>query len=671
MQEARGSVARFGFMQRSLLGCAAVIALAGLATGLAAAQPEAPPIDLLEDEADAAPEGLPEPVDEPEIPTLETVPSNTAAMAYPADRVRVDYATRHPELPLIEAMRGIDLPVTIQGDTLVQIVGSGLTLGELLDVRGVAMSPDAINAVSDAIVRELNRRGIVGVLVAPDPMQVDPQTGEDLRSANETGQELVLFIWVGVVEELRTVGSGDRLGESADPVNHPAHRRLINLSPARPWDGRPGRREDLLRREVLENYVYRLNRHPGRRVDIAVAPASQPDAAPDAVALDYLVRESKPWTLYAQVSNTGTEATNEWRQRVGFVHRQLTGRDDIFTFDAVTASFEDTFGGLVSYEAPLPGTTLARLKGFGTFNEYVASDIGLPGQDLEGTTATYGGELIVTAYQNRSLFIDPFFGLVGKQYEVINDLAGTESDVSLFLGTAGVRIEDRRPTRSFFGEVAVDWTFDGGDANDLPGLGRLRVDDSWARLRWNTSASFFLEPLLFNQSWSDPSSSLATLGHEVVLAFRGQSALDSRLIPQEQGVVGGAYSVRGYPESVVAGDTVFIATAEYRAHLPALLGMAEAGSSGESFRWRRDRPYGQADWDLVLAGFVDLGQTIANDAEATEFDETLLGAGVGIGVDFRRNVSVRADWGFALSDLDSGRASSGDSEVHFVATIAY
>ncbi|MEL7483372.1 MAG: ShlB/FhaC/HecB family hemolysin secretion/activation protein [Planctomycetota bacterium] len=406
-------------------------------------------------------------------------------------------------------------------------------------------------------------------------------------------------------------------------------------------------------------------------MDIAVAAASQQGAAPDAVALDYLVRESRPWTAYAQVSNTGTDATNEWRQRIGFVHRQLTGRDDTFTFDAVTASFEDTWGGLVSYEAPLPGTTLAKLKAFGTFNEYVASDIGLPGQDLEGTTGTYGGEFIVTAYQNRSLFVEPFFGLVGKQYEVINDLAGTESDVSLFLGTAGVRVEDRRPTRSLFGELAVDWTFDGGDANDLPGLGRLRVEDNWARLRWNTSASFFLEPLLFNDSWSDPTSSLATLGHEVVVSFRGQSAFDSRLIPQEQGVVGGAYSVRGYPESVVAGDTVFIASAEYRAHLPAILGMAEAGSSGESFRWRRDRPYGQADWDLVLAGFVDLGQTIANDPEANEFDETLVGAGFGVGLDIKRNVSVRADWGFALSDLDSGRASSGDSEIHFVATIAY
>ena len=667
MQEARGSVARFGLMR-----CAMLVAAAGLATGHAAAgltQPEAPPIDLLEDEPDAAPEGLPDPVDD-DLPTLETTPSNTPAAAYPFDRLRLEYATRHPELPLIESMRAIRVPVTIQRETLVQVAGPGLTLGEVLEVRDLGIAPDAINAVADAVVRELNRRGIVGVLVAPDPRGIDPATGQDLREATPGG-DLVLLIWVGVVEELRTVGSGDRLRDGADPVNHPSHRRIVNLSPAKPWDGRPGPREDLLRREVLENYVYRLNRHPGRRVDIAVAAASAPGAAPDAVALDYLVRESKPWTAYAQISNTGTDATNEWRQRLGFVHRQLTGRDDIFTFDAVTASFEDTWGGLVSYEAPLPGTTLARIKGFGTFNEYVASDIGLPGQDLEGTTGTYGGEFIVTAYQNRSLFVEPFFGMTGKQYEVINDLAGTESDVSLLLGTAGVRIEDRRPTRSLFAEAALDWTFDGGDTNDLPGLGRLRVEDDWLRLRWNTSASFFLEPLLFNDSWSNPDSAFATLGHEVVLAFRGQSAFDSRLIPQEQGVVGGAYSVRGYPESVTAGDTVFVASAEYRAHLPAILGMAESGSSGEGFRWRRDRPYGVADWDLVLAGFVDLGQTINNDAEASEFDETLVGAGVGIGVDIRRNLSVRADWGFALSDLDSDRAASGDSEVHFVATIAY
>lgn len=644
-----------------------LLALVGLAAGSAWSQPEAPPIDLLEDEADTAPEGLPDPADA-DLPTLDTVPSNAPATAYPFDRLRFEYATRHPELPLLESLASVPLPVTIQQETLVPAPGPGLTLGEVLALRDMGISPEAINAVSDAIVREMNRRGIVGVLVAPDPGGIDPATGDDLR---EPGRDLVLMIWIGVVEELRTVASGDRLSPAADPVNHPAHRRIISLSPAKPWDGRPGRREDLLRREVLENYVYRLNRHPGRRVDIAVAAASQPDAAPDAVALDYLVRESKPWTAYAQVSNTGTDATNEWRQRVGFVHRQLTGRDDTFTFDAVTASFEDTWGGLVSYEAPLPGTTLARLKGFGTFNEYVASDIGLPGQDLEGTTGTYGGEFIVTAYQDRSLFVEPFFGLVGKQYEVINDLAATESDVSLFIGSAGVRVEDRRPTRSLFAEAAVDWTFDGGDTNDLPGLGRLRVDDDWVRLRWNTSASFFVEPVLFGESWRDPSSARATLGHEVVLAFRGQTALDYRLIPQEQGVIGGAYSVRGYPESVVSGDTIFIASAEYRAHLPALLGMAESGSSGDSFRWRRDRPYGIADWDLVLAGFVDLGQTINNDAEANEFDETLIGAGFGIGVDVRRNVSVRADWGFALNDLDSGRASSGDSEVHFVATIAY
>ncbi|MEO1584340.1 MAG: hypothetical protein AAFR96_07200 [Planctomycetota bacterium] len=649
----------------------AIASVCGLAFGLAAsavlAQPEAPPIDLLDDEPEEAPAGLPDPADAPPPPELESAATNVEGAAYAYDTLRVEYATRHPELPLVGSFLDLRVPVRLEVETFVASGSPSMTLGELLAIRGSSISAAGINAVADVIVRELNSRGIVGVLVAPDTESIDPVTGEDRR---EPGEDLVLRVWVGLVSELRTVASGDRLDDDAETVNHPKHRRIISLSPARPWDGRPGPRRDLLRREVIENYVYRLNRQTGRRVDVAVAAVTEPGSPPDAVALDYLVRESRPWTAYAQVSNTGTEQTDEWRQRVGFVHRQLTGRDDVFTFDAVTASFNRTFGGLVSYDAPLPGTTLARIKGFGTFNEYVASDIGLPGQDLEGTTSTYGGELVVTAYQNRSLFVDPFIGVTGKQYEVINDLAATESDVSLVIGTVGVRVEDRRPTRSLFAEAAIDWTFDGGEVNDLPGLGRLGVDDEWVRLRWNTSASAFLEPLLAPDSWADPNSSLATLGHEVLVAFRGQAAFDSRLIPQEQAVVGGAYSVRGYPESATAGDTVFIATAEYRVHVPALLGRTSGTPSG-GFRWRPDRPYGSVDWDLVLAGFVDYGQTINTDPEAGEFDETLIGAGFGAGIDIRRNLSVRADWGFALEDLDSGRASSGDSEVHFVATLAY
>ncbi|MGP1272565.1 MAG: hypothetical protein ACTS22_04470 [Phycisphaerales bacterium] len=606
-----------------------------------------------------------------DLPELDATPADAPALGYPFHRLRVEFATRHPELPLVESMQRLPLAIDTTGPVLDATADTGATLGQVLEIENGSITAAALNELATALVAELNRRGIVGVLVAPDPSLISPATGEDLRPDGRG--DLVIRIWVGLVTELRSVGTGDRFDERP-VIDHPAHGRILRLSPAQPWNGAPGPREDLIRREVVENYVYRLNRHPNRRVDIAVAPASDPNAGPDATTLDYLVRESRPWTAYAQISNTGTEQTNEWRQRFGFAHYQLTGRDDTLRLDFVTASFDDSYAGVASYDAPLPGTTLARARVYGTFSDYTASDIGLPGQDLSGTTYTYGGELIATVYQRRSLFLDVFGGVVGKSFEVTNDLAGTTGDTDLLLGTAGVRVEDRRPARSLWAEVAVDWTFDGGDQSELPALGRLRVDDSWARIRWDASASVFLEPLLWPGAWNDASTpGSSTLGHELALIFRGQSALDARLIPQEQGVVGGLYSVRGYPESATAGDTTLIGTLEYRAHLPALLGVStEPGSFfGQPFRWRRDRAFGSADWDLVLAGFVDIGQTINNDAEAGEFDETLLGAGVGIGLDLRRNLRVRADWGFALSDLDDGTTTSGDSEIHFVATLAY
>ena len=45
----------------------------------------------------------------------------------------------------------------------------------------------------------------------------------------------------------------------------------------------------------------------------------------------------------------------------------------------------------------------------------------------------------------------------------------------------------------------------------------------------------------------------------------------NRLIPQAQMVLGGFYSVRGYEQSLMAADSVALARAEYRYHLPMAL----------------------------------------------------------------------------------------------------
>ncbi len=591
--------------------------------------------------------------------------------AYPFGSLRLEYDSVHPEVPLIESLASLPVQIDTTGDTIdYSQSATGVTLGQLLTLSNRQISVSAINEISRVIVAELNRQGIVGVLVAPEPTQIDPGTATDLREDTST---LRIKIYVGVVTGVRTVGTGDRFGEG-QVVNSPAHRRIASLSPARPWtEGSRGKRRDLIRADVLDSYVHRLNRHPARRVDLAVAAATGQGEVPNAVTLDYLVRESKPWIAYAQASNTGTDATNEWRQRLGFVHNQVTGRDDIFQADFVTSSFDDSYAALVSYETPLIGTDLIRAKVYGNWSDYTARDIGLPGQDLEGTTWTAGGELITNVYQKKSYFVDAFAGVRHENIEVTNDVAGSDSNTEFVIGTLGLRSEQRVPTRSIYSEVAIDYTLSGGDSDEIAGLGRLRAEDEWALLRWDAGASFFLEPLFFPGGWKEEGTFGSTLANEIAVGFRGQYSFDDRLIPQQQMVVGGLHTVRGYPQSAVAGDTVMIATAEYRLHIPQLLGTSsEAGTLfGEPFRYKPDRAYGMADWDLVLAGFVDYGQTYINDADAIEEDESLLGAGIGLGFEYRRNLRIRADWGMALNDTEDGSVESGDSEFHFVATLAF
>lgn len=608
---------------------------------------------------------------EPGVPSLDAAITGRLVQAYPFTALRLEYDRVHPELPLIESLNALRVQLDITDSTIDLAQGSaGVTIGQMLSLRNRQITASALSEISRVVVEELNRRGIVGVLVAPDPFQIEPSSAADIR-VDET--DLRLKVWVGVVSDLRTVGTGVRFGEG-QVVDHPAHRRIARLSPARPWaEGDKGARRDLIRKDVLDAYVHRLNRHPSRRVDLAVSAATDEGQKPNAVSMDYLVHESKPWLAYAQVSNTGTDATNEWRQRLGFVHNQLIGRDDIFRADFVTSSFDDSYAAIASYEAPLIGTDLIRAKIYGSWSDYTARDIALPGQDLSGTTTAFGGELIASVYQKKSYFVDAFAGIRSEAIEVENDAAGTEGDTDFLIGTLGLRSEQRVPTRSIYTEVALDFTLDGGSGSEIPGLGRLRAEDSWTLLRWDTGASFYVEPLLAPGGWKKESGFGSTLANEIALGFRGQYSFGDRLIPQQQQVVGGLYSVRGYEQSAVAGDAAFVVSAEYRIHLPQLLGISSDPGSlfGEPFRFRPDRAYGSADWDLILAGFVDYGQTFVEDADSTEFDEELLSVGVGIGLEFRRNLRIRADWGFALKDLDNGRTESGDSELHIVATLAF
>jgi hemolysin activation/secretion protein len=614
------------------------------------------------------------PLDEDNLPQAST--AQEGGPPYKVSRFVLQYRSTQPALPPLRELEllPVELGLTAQGYVAPRdgvpsvVIRIGDTFGSI-QTGGANFFPSAILKVSQAIVGELQRRQIIGLFVLPSPDDIDDLTGDDLRERRGK-TDLGMTIWAGLVRDVRTVAAGERVPESEQRINNPVHKRLIDQSPLKPGD--------LLRKDKLDNFALRKNRHPGRRVDAALGPTDKPGE----VVLDYLVSESRPWTLYAQLSNTGTKQTNNWRQRVGYTHNQLSNHDDVFRLDYVTSSFKDVNAVNASYDRPL-GDSGVTLRGYAGWNQYTASDVGLAGETFEGAGSTFGGEMSVLMLQRREWFLDAIVGGRFEDIRIFNSAVDQRASSSIFTGYTGFRLSRETDAATTRVGLTLDTMMPfvtGVQAADLNELGRLNPDGAWSALKWEAEHAFYLEPLINGHANAIAPSGAEnkgmTLAHELVFSTRGQYAFDKRLIANAQQVAGGIYSVRGYPESVSAGDTVFLATAEYRFHLPRTFAVQPDPTKtklfGRPFRYAPQQPYGRADWDLIFRAFVDVGRTVNSRIESFENNATLIGAGVGLEFQFQQNLSARIDYGFALRGVDATvPVSRGDGRLHFVLTVLY
>lgn len=662
--------------------CASVVmalaAAAGLAIGssvMAQQQPGQAPGEPLPGQPQVAEPGE---VGAPEKPKAQAPEGDPEKPAYQVGVFLIEFDKPHPGYPAVDDLLQsiVTLGRTDEGYVApgpdVEIVH--LPLVDIPLMPASKYSSRALAAVARAIVDEMNAFGIIGVTVAPSerefapPEEGDPDWGKDLRKPGQT--TLTLVVRTGLVSEVRTLANGERIPYE-QRINNPAHARILQNAPVAPYSPDDQKRQDLLRKDLLDQYVFRLNRHPGRRVDLAVSAGTEPGT----IALDFLVTENKPWLAYFQVSNTGTESTSEWRERFGYINNQLTGNDDILSLDFVTAGFDSSNALVGSYEFPIVGDWW-RIRPFANWSAYEASDVGFASEAFEGETWAVGFDSTINFYQYAETFVDFYFGARYERVRVDNKDVDVEGRNNFFLPSAGLRLERSTEIASTRAEIGIEFNlpdFADTDPDDLDALGRLDSDDSWLALQWDFSHSLYLEPLLFRNKWEETGpGGMPTLAHEMVFGLRGQYTFDSRLVPNYEQVVGGLYTVRGYDESIVAGDTVIVASAEYRFHLPQALAYDPNPGElwGKPFRYRPQQPYGRADWDLILKGFFDIGRTINNDRKSYESDETLIGTGVGVEFQYRRNLTLRVDWGFVLDEIED-KAEVGDNRVHFVGTILF
>jgi hemolysin activation/secretion protein len=573
-------------------------------------------------------------------------------------------------------MISVDL-IPTEGGFVSPREGVEATPVRLVDLQGVdnvRLYGSAIRKISVAIVDYFNKLGIIGVFVGPDRTQID-QRGQDIRPEGDTS--LRLIIRTAVVAEMRSLASGSRVPD-ADRINNPVHNRILRNMPVQPSDGYND--HDLLNKKELDRYVSRLNRHPGRRVDVAVS-ASE-DADPGSVALDLLITENKPWLAYFQVSNSGTKSTNQWRERFGLTFNQLTNNDDVLSIDYITSDFSENHSIVASYEAPLYDSQKVRWKAHGLWNKYSSEDVGFAAERFTADTYEIGADLIFNIYNNDGHFVDFFTGLTFSEEIVENNLiVTTTGSVDLLWWESGLKYENRTDVQSTFAQVSLKTDILGivginGDDFDMMGRGDT-VDEKQFIMSWYLSKSLFLEPLFNPAGWADTSTpETSTLAHELFVAFSGQYTFGSRVLPSQLRTVGGMYSVRGFEESEASGDGVMQLTIEYRLHIPKLFALEpDPGSTplfGQPFRWAPQTVYGPTDWDAVFKMFIDMAHTWEEEDpsnSAVEADEDIMSVGLGLEFLYKRNLSVRMDWGFALTDLDA--TEMGDNRFHIAATLLY
>lgn len=614
----------------------------------------------------------------PELPAITGIPGEVDGPRYLIDEVSLQYLVPHDGMPSAESLMQLPIELLQTPEGLVAprvgLPTVRLTLTQLSDGQTRVVYGSGIIAIGRSLIEELKRHGIVGVQT-----QVDP--AEPLVEADAGGQAtptaLRLQLIYVVAHEVKTIASGDRINPERR-IDNPLHARIRRNSPVAPLGSG---QTDLIREDKLDDYALLLSRYPGRRVDVAIAKASGTGPLEQNRAeVQYLVQESKPWTLYAQLSNTGTKSTDEWRERFGAMLNQLRNRDDTLSLEYVTAGFESSHAVIGSYESRLGDLDRLRWRVAGTYNQYDASEVGLLGETFTGSGWTASGDLIWNFYQRGNTFVDLVAGARYEHIEVENTsfLSSNRGEDDLFLPHIGVQAERNSETSNIFGSLNLEWTvssISGANRDSLELLGRLNPDQDWYTLQWDVQTSFFLEPLLNYDAWADPTTPRSsTLAHELVLSFRGQYAFEHRLIPNAEQVLGGLYTVRGYEESSVAGDTTWVGSIEYRFHLPRALSVEPEPHGrlfGREFKSRPQTVYGRPDWDLMLKGFVDFGQAYNSDRLAFENDESLVGAGLGLELSLFNNLSFRTDWGVVLDEVGDGQQEVGDNRLHVVLTILF
>jgi hemolysin activation/secretion protein len=382
-------------------------------------------------------------------------------------------------------------------------------------------------------------------------------------------------------------------------------------------------KDQVISRQNLEGALLNMNENPKLNVQATLSPGSQLGT----VNLDLKAKDSFPYNLTFYYNNFGSKFTGQNRFGAMLDLGNITGHADILSLGYVTPvpGWESDFYRKVAYSFPVGtygtrmGITLADM------NYEVGKELALLGIVGESKIASLYLTHPLVRTSEKTVNLEASLSYRGYKNYLFGSILSAKDEISaLGVGISGVYVKPgHRDIYNVTVSTGLGELF--GGMGDLPPLpSKPGVDNTW--LKVNADISHLIQ---FNNN--------------IALLLRGSGQLSNKqLAVGEKYAIGGADTVRGYPQSEYLGDDAYTLSAELRT--PILPGNLKVNK--------------YAQW----AFFYDIGGAYLKKPLPGEHKSiTLQGYGAGIRFFIGKNFDFRFDAGFPIK----GEEPSDGDNYHY------
>jgi hemolysin activation/secretion protein len=403
----------------------------------------------------------------------------------------------------------------------------------------------------------------------------------------------------------------------------------------------------------LHDDLFALNTKPSVTVDTTIDPKTEDGK--NTVDVNLEVTDRLPIHGALTLSNTGSQATGDWRLRTTLQHMNLSKADDVLTAEWLTDPNEgnavNAFSG--SYHRPFGAKNSLTL--YGGWSESDINDV-LPDLDIFGEGHLVGARINHIIFSDPEHTIDVSAGWTYQHLENATDLAKVafdESELSLSMPSVTIGFSDK--------------IFDDFDGRNFASLGFV-----WNSAgNWGSSGSDDFRRQMANADGNINITKFRVarfqrLGKGLTLFGKLDSQYsNSTLVPALQKTIGGADSVRGFREREFGGDSGFTATLELRSPLFSNF-IPGLRVSQEELESDPDRCSAHR---LQAVGFFDYGMVHRNDpVPGLNEDDDASGIGLGLRFSLSQFSQLKFDYGFPLDETDD---SDADGRGHLSLSLQF